>query len=377
MPHLYGRDYTRAELGRRFGQSSQVFGVRAATLDDGPERGVRILTFRTGTGLVFEVMIDRGMDIGSLEYRGAAIGWHSPTGFRSPWLHEADSESGLGWLRSFSGFMNTCGLDHVMGPATESAAHYNYPYRKTVAHGLHGRIAYIPARLRGYGERWEGERCFLWAEGEVVQAAVFGENLHLVRRIEAEVGGNVVTVADRVENHGFHRTPHAMNYHVNIAWPVVEEGTRFLAPIRRTVWTAHEPGATGIGHDVQAAPQRDFLEQVYAHETKAGADGRVPAALVNDGFAPAGGARGLGFVLEFDPRQLPALWEWQNLQEGNYVVGIEPCSVFPGTRAEWDSRGELRWLEHGESCAYDLRFSVIAGPQEIAALERRIAAIGG
>jgi hypothetical protein len=376
MPHLYGRDHTRAELVRKFGSTSQVFGVRLAELADGPERGVRVLTFRTGTGLSFEVMVDRGLDIGSVEYRGAAIGWHSPTGFRSPWLHETDAENGLGWLRSFSGFMNTCGLDHAMGPAKESAEHYNYRMRDTVEHGLHGRAAYIPARLIAYGERWDGDRCFLWCEGEVVQAAMFGENLHLIRRIQAEVGSNVIEVGDRVENHGFYRTPHVLNYHINVGWPVLEEGALLLAPIKRTVWTAHDPAATGIGHQVQAAPQKKFREQVYAHETKAGPDGRVPAALLNKSFALGGGGKGLGFVLEFDPQQLPALWQWQNLQEGNYVMGIEPCTAFPGTREEWKQRGEIRWLEHGEGRDYDLRFTVVAGAEEIAAVEKRIAAIG-
>src|SRR5262249_19448206 len=155
-----------AELVRRLGHTSQVFGVRLATLADGPERGVRVLSFRSGSGLSFEVMVDRCMDIGVLEHGGAAGGWHSPARFPRPWLHETDAEGGLGWLRSFSGFMNTCGLDHVMAMDSESGAHFNYRLRQTVFHGLHGRVSYIPARLAGYGERWEGERCFLWAEGE-------------------------------------------------------------------------------------------------------------------------------------------------------------------------------------------------------------------
>src|SRR5262245_3172245 len=92
MPRLYGSDYTRAALLRHFGSTSQVFGVRLLTCADGAERGVRVLQFRTGTGLSFEVLVDRCMDFGSMEYRGAAIGFHSPTGFRSPWLHETDAE---------------------------------------------------------------------------------------------------------------------------------------------------------------------------------------------------------------------------------------------------------------------------------------------
>ena len=93
----------------------------------------------------------------------------------------------------------TCGLDHTLGPAEVSAENYDYPGRKSVRHGLHGRVALIPARLTGYGERWEGDRCVLWAEGIVHQATVFGEDLRLYRRIEADVGGarSVSSIASR------------------------------------------------------------------------------------------------------------------------------------------------------------------------------------
>jgi hypothetical protein len=92
MPTLYGRDYTRQELMRQFDDASEVFGVRLATLGDGAERSVRVLQFRTGNGLIFDILVDRGFDLGSLEYREAALGFHSPTGFRSPWLHNAEGE---------------------------------------------------------------------------------------------------------------------------------------------------------------------------------------------------------------------------------------------------------------------------------------------
>ena len=79
---------------------------------------MRVLQFRTGNGLTFDILVDRGFDLDSLEYREAALGFHSPTGFRSPWLHNA--------------------------------------------------------------------------EGEVVQATMFAENLHLLRRVEIEVGTHAI-----------------------------------------------------------------------------------------------------------------------------------------------------------------------------------------
>jgi len=368
MPTLYGRDFTRQELMRQFGDPSQVFGIRLATLADGAERGIRVLQFRTGNGLNFDILIDRGFDLGSLEYQGVAFGFHSPTGFRSPWLHNADTPDGLGFLRSFSGLLNTCGLDHVMGPATEPADHYNYPFRKVISHGMHGRIAFTPARLAGYGARWEGDRCFLWAEGEVVQAAMFAENLHLIRRVEIEVGTHAIRLIDRVENRGFHATPHMMLYHINIAWPMLDAGSRVHAPASGTPWANHDRSTAEVGPWEQPGPQTNFREQVFEHTLIPGPDGRVPVALINSG-------RTLGFLLEYDSTQLPAFYQWQNLQEGNYVMGLEPATVHAGTRAEHLARGEGRWLANGESCDYDLILSVLPDADAVEKTTARIEAI--
>ena len=90
MVELYGRTLSRLDLARRTGSLAAVAGVRLVTLGDGVERGVRALEFRTGTGLAFDVLIDRAMDIGACEHRGRAVGWQSPTGLRHPGLHETE-----------------------------------------------------------------------------------------------------------------------------------------------------------------------------------------------------------------------------------------------------------------------------------------------
>lgn len=377
MAQLYGIELTRGEAARHVGSTDQLYGVTLSTRADGTERGVRVLHLRTGGGLEAEVMVDRAMDVAGLALWGVPIGFHSPTGFRAPWLHEHDAEDGLGWLRSFSGLLNTCGLDHIMGPTEESAEHFHYPYRKRVRHGLHGRVAYIPARLRGYGVDWQGERGVLWAEGEVRQATMFGENLVLRRRIEAEVGGTTLTVADSVTSEGFHPTPHALLYHVNTGWPVLAATARVVAPIRATPFMTHDPAATTIGPLEQAPVQSGFVEQVYGHELAAEPDGTGFAALVNPAFAWLGGACGIGLLVEWDARAMPAFYEWQNLQEGNYVVGLEPATVRPGSREDWKRRGELIWLGHGERRDYRLCLTPLIGEAALAAVERRAAAALG
>ena len=317
MVELYGKKMSRLAVAEHAGSLSQFAGVRLMTLGDGVERGVRVLEFRTGTGLRFTVLIDRAFDLGDCEYKGAAIGWHSPTGFRHPGLHETESEGRLGWLRSFSGLMVTCGLDHVLGPLSEDASHYNYPYRKTVEQSIHGRVSVIPGRLTAYGEEWRGNECILYCEGVVQQATVFGEDLHLIRRIESRVGSNEFVLKDRVVNHGFSRTPHMLLYHISVGHPVLAEGSRYLAPIRHTPWAAHIDSYEhqGVGYQTMPSPREPFREQVWQHAMGADEDGKVPVALVNDGI-------GLGLLVETNQSEFPCQLEWQNFQSGHYTLGI-------------------------------------------------------
>jgi hypothetical protein len=368
---LYGQTLSARQIAERAGMLSQFAGVRLTTLGDGVERGIRMLEFRTGSGLRFTVLVDRAMDIADCEHNGRAVGWHSPAGFRHPGLHEYEGEGGLAWARSFSGLLVTCGLDHILFMNEVSAETYIYSPKKTVSHSLHGRISTIPARLTGYGESWEGDRCTLWAEGVVQQSAVFGEDLHLIRRIEADVGGNEIRITDRVVNHGFYKTPHMYCYHINVAHPVLDEGSRYLAPIRDVVWAAHAGDGyrrQGVGYRTLSAPKLDFHEQVWQHEMGTDAAGDVPVALVNDRI-------GLGLEVTTRKEQFPCQYEWQNLQAGQYALGIEPSTHHVlGNQAARD-RGEMIWLEHGEERQYDSVFRVLDGADAIAKSEARIRAI--
>lgn len=358
MAVLYGRSMNKREIDRRTGSLLQFAGIQAGTFSDGLERGIRFLEFRTGTGLQFKVLVDRAMDVGPFEYRGAAVGWHSPTGFRNPGLHEPEGESGLAWLRSMSGLMQTCGLDHTLFMDSDPSPHYVYEHRAVVKSSLHGRVANIPARLVGYGETWQGDECTFWCEGVVTQAAVFGEDLQLHRRIEAKLGENAFTVRDRVVNHGFYRTPHMFLYHLNVGYPVLDEGSEFVAPIRHTPWASHAANLRqqGVGYFTQPSPQQDFHEQVWEHAVAADGSGLVPVAVVNRAFD---GGRGLGLMVEFRKSEFPFLFQWQNLQEGMYGLGIEPSSNHVLGKPFAKERNELRWLEHGDEYSYTTRFVVL------------------
>lgn len=373
MVQLNGRTYTRREIAERAGMLSQFAGVRLMELSDGVERGIRMLEFRTGSGLRFTALVDRALDIADCEFKGQAIGWNSPAGFRHPGLHEYEGEGGLAWARSFSGLLVTCGLDHILFMNDVPADNYVYSPKQKVSHSLHGRVGTIPARLTGYGEEWHGDECVLWAEGIVQQSAVFGEDLHLIRRIEADVGGKDIRITDRVVNHGFYKTPHMYCYHINVGHPVLDEGSRYLAPIRDVVWAAHagdDYRKQGVGYRTLPAPQFDFHEQVWQHELGADGDGRQYVALVND-------KAGIGFEVTTRKDQFPCLYEWQNLQAGQYALGIEPSTNHVLGNNAARERGEMIWLQHGEEKRYDSVFRILDGAADIAASEARIRAISG
>lgn len=373
MVQLNGRTYTRRDIAERSGMLSQFAGVRLMELGDGVERGIRMLEFRTGSGLRFTSLVDRALDIADCEFNGQAIGWNSPAGFRHPGLHEYEGEGGLAWARSFSGLLVTCGLDHILFMNEVPADSYVYGPKPTVSHSLHGRIGTIPAKLTGYGEEWHGDECVLWAEGIVQQSAVFGEDLHLIRRIEADVGGKEIRISDRVVNHGFYKTPHMYCYHINVGHPVLDEGSRYLAPIDDVVWAAHAGDAyrkQGVGYRTLSAPKLDFHEQVWQHELGADAEGKQFVALVNDRI-------GLGFEVATNKAQFPCLYEWQNLQAGQYALGIEPSTNHVLGNNAARQRGEMIWLQHGEEKRYDSTFRILDGAADIRASEARIRAIGG
>ncbi|MBL8834440.1 MAG: DUF4432 family protein [Rhodospirillales bacterium] len=368
MPTIYGQKLTRREFERRVGAMRQIAGIELVTLADGSERGVRALEFRTGAGLDFSILIDRTMDIGRFDYRGVPFAWQSGTGFRNPAYMDPMGDGGNGFMRGFSGLLCTCGFDHVRQPDKGDADHYDLPLRKEIAYPMHGRGAFQPARLDGYGEIWDGDECTLWCEGTVGQVQVMGENLTFVRRVEVRVGMVDVRVVDTVTNRGFSRTPHMLLYHINVGWPLLEEGARFVAPVRGTFAANIPRESQQTGWRTQSDPMKRFIQQVFDHDAVADRNGRIPAALVNDRI-------GLGFLVDYDARQFRCLQQWQAFGEGVFGFGIEPATAHWGNRADAARRDEIVWLEYGESRSYATTLSVLHGAADIAALDARVESI--
>ena len=361
MPELFGASYRRADLLRRIGRLEQVAGVRLVTLGDGHGRGVRVLEFRTGTGFAFDVLVDRGFDVGRCELGGRPLSWLSGAGVVAPWYYEPED---WGWFRAWGGGMVvTCGLDHTLVPGDDTAEHFNQPHiRKTVRYGLHGRVGGLPARLGGYGERWDDDECVLWAEGEVLQSAVFGEELVLRRRIEAKVGESRFVLRDQVTNVGHTRASHMFLYHCNVGFPVVDAGAELLVP-SRSATTGY--GVPVEGYRTMSAPIPGATEACFEHDLIAEPAGTVPVALVNRD-------RALGVYQVFRISQLPHHTVWRMMGEGTYALALEPSTNRDAGRRDARERGELQWLEPGEERGYVLEIGALAGVTAIRGFEARV-----
>src|SRR5207237_5767559 len=72
------------------GHLQQLGGTRLVTLQDGVERGVRVVEFRTAAGLDFAVLVDRAMDIAWCRYNRRSISWLCPVGLIGPWYREPE-----------------------------------------------------------------------------------------------------------------------------------------------------------------------------------------------------------------------------------------------------------------------------------------------
>jgi galactose mutarotase-like enzyme len=339
MAKLFGKEWTRAELLAHVGDLSQVAGVRLLELSDGVERGVRAADVRTGGGLEFTVLLDRGMDIGAASYKGLPLAWISPAGFAHPAHFEPE---GLGWLRTFGGgLMTGCGLTYLGAPGEDEGEHL----------GLHGRLSHLPARHVGSGQEWEMDECSFWVDGELRQARLFGENLALTRRIETWLGQNRLNIHDTVENLGDSSTPLMMLYHINLGFPLLDASCRLEAPAHN-VRPRDKVAEPGIGEWMQfQEPATGYKEQAFIHNLPADAEGWASAKLVNPTL-------GVWLSLRFRKESLPSLVQWKQMGQGAYVLGLEPANCGVEGRAEDRGRGTLEFLEPDESREFEVEIEV-------------------
>lgn len=355
MPYVFGKKLSRAALLERVGDIRQLAGARQFELSDGPERSVRAVDVRTGSGLRFLVAVDRGMDIADASWKEFPLAWISPTGLVGPWFSE---ERGKGWLRGFhGGLLNTCGLSTAGAPSVDGGTEL----------GLHGRASNTPARAFSAQEYWDGEEYRIELSGTLREAAVFGENLELRRKISCSLGYSSIALSDCVTNLGYESSPFMILYHINLGWPLVDENAELLCASCEAVPRDKDAMQGKERAHLFEPPTEGYRERVYYRDIPAGADGFARVALVNRRLAHP-----LGVWIAFRKHELPNLIQWKMMGRGTYVCGLEPANCLVEGRAAERARGTLKELAPGESCRLELRIGVLDSLQAIEEFEHSL-----
>jgi hypothetical protein len=252
-------------------------------------------------GIVIRVHPRRGLDIGAAWFRGVPLAWIGAAG--------EGGGDGIDWRDAWGGgLVTTCGLDNV-GAASEGI-------------GLHGTYTFLEARG-------------VEADRSVSEVTVRGtvddpRGLRVERTIRSSVGSGRVELVDRTTHLAREPLEAPMLYHVNLGWPLWDDGARVESDAAEVV-PRDEDAAP---HDWSSAPPEPAKvpERVWEH---VGASGAV---VVNE-------ALGLRLSVESN---LPRLWQWVDPAPGVYALGIEPANCSVLGRAHDRADGTLPFLGPGE-----------------------------
>ncbi len=332
---------TEADFLRHTADMEQIAWARASELSEGDGRGNRIIDINNGSGLAFTVAPDRGLDIVEASFCGIPLAFRAPAGHVNPGraLH-----NGLSWLRSWSGgLLTSCGLRHV-GPPEDDENPLD-PHR-----GLHGRISAQSSSDTFIHRGWENGHYAIKVGGTLREAMMFGENLRIGREITTALGDNSIHIEDTVRNIGSNHEFIQMLYHCNFGYPFIAQDSRLEAPPHK-ITPRDESTVPGLGSwHIMSKPESGVKEQCFLHELPSDEYGWASISLSSP-------FTGVKLMLSYDSSTLPRLMQWKLMENGRYVLGLEPTNTTVSGRAKDISNGIAPRLEAGESIRFRVRLS--------------------
>ncbi|OGO81596.1 MAG: hypothetical protein A2Y21_03790 [Clostridiales bacterium GWC2_40_7] len=348
MLKYFGKQYDYTELNKRVANFSQLAGARRFIFNSGKSKGVEAVDVRTGSGLTYIVLLDRGFDIAWAEYKGVPLSYISGTGVVSPAHYEPENEE---WLRSFcGGLLTTCGLTQVGNPCEFNG----------VSNGLHGRISNIPADNICLEEQWDGNDYVISLKGQVRQVKSCVENMIMHRTIKSFAGKNKIVVEDTIENKGYTRQPFMILYHCNLGFPLLNENSAIIIPNRRisSMFKDKEFDIPNYGN--VEAPMDYYEERVFYFDTLQDDSGYSYACILNNKHFPT-----LALKIKYNKDILDNLVQWKQLTKGDYVIGIEPCNNhILGIKHQYENNS-LKYLNPLEKVKTYLEFEVFDDKNDI------------
>ncbi|HTN76128.1 MAG TPA: aldose 1-epimerase family protein [Pirellulaceae bacterium] len=346
-----------------FGRATDGYHVTRKKLHGGLSDAVEALHIDNGT-FAFTLLPTRGMGIWKAWLGKDEIGWQSPVrGPVHPQYVNLGEPSGLGWLDGFDELLVRCGLESNGAPEFDAET-------GRLKHPLHGRIANKPAH-----------RCDVSIDSETGEIKVVGvveetrfhfTKLRLTTTITTKIGQRGVTIRDEIENFSASPATAQMLYHINFGLPLLDGGSRVIAPVKQVV-PRNPHAASGLkAWDSYSAELAGCEEQVYFLELLGDSAHATQVLLKN-----AHGTRGIS--LHFNTQQLPCFSLWKNTTAGadGYVTGLEPGTNFPNPRSFETKHDRVLKLAPGGKVTLDLTLEAHGNGEQITAAEQAISQLQG
>ncbi|HMC11769.1 MAG TPA: DUF4432 family protein, partial [Pirellulaceae bacterium] len=242
------------------------------------------------------------------------------------------------------------------------------PKTGRLTHPLHGRIANRPAH--------EVELTVDTVKQEIALRGVVEETrfhflkLRMTSTITTKFGSSAFTVHDEIENVSAIPATMQMLYHINFGLPLLDAGSRVVAPVK-TLVPRTPRAASGIKTwDSYSAPEPGFDEMVYFFELNADGDGTTRTLLKN-----AHATRGVSLV--FNKMQLPwfTLWKDTAGEADGYVTGLEPGTNFPNPRSFETGKDRVVKLAPGQKQRFDVTVEIHGSAADVSAAEAAVTKI--
>jgi len=313
--------------------------VRTRRLSGGLREGVLLVELVAGDTKVF-VLPDRGLGLWKIMAGGVELGWQSPVhGPVHPRFVPLAEPSGLGWLDGFDELVARCGLVSNGAPDFDAAGR--------LRHGLHGRIANLPAHhLDVTLDEAAGT---ITLTGAVDETRFLCHALRMTTSLTLHADRHRVSWTDSVKNISDRPTTMQMLYHVNFGPPLLGPGSELVAAIEELAPRDAAAVADVPTWNRYVSPQGGRGEQVHFARLKPGADGMATALLVGPDARNAAS-------LSWRADTLPcfALWKNQGGLADGYVTGLEPGTNYPNPRSFEETQGRVVPLDPGASVRFDL-----------------------
>ena len=337
-------------------------GVIKRTYSGGLADGVVSVEINNGK-IEIDVLPTRGMGIWRVipqnDRELPVVSWKSPVrGPVHPAFVDLGEPSGAGWLDGFDELFVRCGLESNGAPDFDAkTGRLIYP--------LHGRIANKPAHAVDLTIDTDKQEISL--RGVVEETRFHFLKLRMTSTITTKFGSSSFHVHDEVENFSASPTTIQMLYHVNFGLPLLDGGSRVVAPVK-TVVPRNARAASGIKTwDSYPAPEPGYEEMVYFFELNAADNGQTRTLLKN-----AHATRGASLV--FNKQQLPWFSLWKNTtgEPDGYVTGIEPGTNFPNPRTFETAKDRVVKLAGGQKQVFDVTMEIHGSPQDVATAEAAV-----